>query len=449
MNLWTTNLKTRETKMLVGLNAGGASMAWDKEQKSIFLLAEGGLSKIDPSSGKRDMIGIKGEMTVDLAAERSAQFEHVWRRVLETFYKTGYHGADWNALKEVYGKHLRGIGDNYDFSELLSEMLGELNVSHSGARYGRSVPNADETASLGAIYDLAYAGPGVKIAEVIAGGPLDKAGLNVTAGTVIEAVDGETVAADKGLERYLNRKAGQNVLLALSNPSPAGTAAGATPLRREVTVKPVSLREENALLYRRWVLRNQEEVERLSGGRLGYIHIPGMSDSAYRTAYEEVLGKFATKDAVVIDTRFNGGGDLVADLDMFLSGKKFFDYANDKRSSGYEPNFRWTKPSISIVGEAQYSDGHCYAFAYQFMKIGKLVGMPVPGTCSFAGWEMLGDSGIVWGVVPLGVKAPGVGYLDNHQTEPDVKVENRKETVVAGKDQQLEAAVTELLKEIK
>jgi tricorn protease len=460
MNLWTTNLKSRETKVLVALNAGGASMSWDKEQKSIFLLADGGLSKIDPASGKRDMIGIKGEMTVDEAAERSAQFEHVWRRVLETFYRTGYHGADWNALKEVYGKHLPGIGDNYDFTELLSEMLGELNVSHSGARYGRSVPNADETASLGAIYDLAYAGPGLKIAEVIAGGPLDKAGLNVTAGTVIEAVDGETIAADKGLERYLNRKAGKNVLLVVAGGGApeakaelkAGAkapAAAAPAANREITVKPVTPREESALLYRRWVLRNQEEVERLSGGRLGYIHIPGMSDSAYRSAYEEVLGKFANKDAIVIDTRFNGGGDLVADLDMFLSGKKFFDYTNDKRSTGYEPNFRWTKPSISIVGEAQYSDGHCYAFAYQFLKLGKLVGMPVPGTCSFAGWEMLGNSGIVWGVVPVGVKAPGIGYLDNHQTEPDIKVANSREEVIKGRDEQLEAAVAELLKEIK
>ncbi|MCK7476800.1 MAG: S41 family peptidase [Candidatus Moduliflexus flocculans] len=187
----------------------------------------------------------------------------------------------------------------------------------------------------------------------------------------------------------------------------------------------------------------------LSGGRLGYIHIPGMSDSAYRSAFEEVLGKFATKEGLVVDTRFNGGGDLVADLDMFLSGKRFFDYTTDTRSSGYEPNFRWTKPSISIVGEAQYSDGHCYAFAYQFLKIGKLVGMPVPGTCSFAGWEMLGESGIVWGAVPVGVKAPGVGFLDNHQTEPDVKVALGREEVVAGRDAQLEAAVTELLKEIK
>lgn len=446
LNLWTTNLKTRETKMLATLNADSGRMVWDKEQKSIFLMADGGLAKIDPSSGKRDPIGIKGEMTVDVAAERKSQFEHVWRRVLETFFTAGYHGADWNAFKPIYEKHLSGIGDGYDMAELLSEMLGELNVSHSGARYGRTVENADETASLGAFYDLAYAGPGVKITEVMAGGPLDKIGLDVVPGTVIEAVDGETIAADRNIERYLNRKAGQNVLLAVSGGGATGMAAAT---KREITVKPVSPREESSLLYRRWVLRNQAEVERLSGGRLGYIHVPGMSDSAYRSAYEEVMGKFANKEGLVVDTRFNGGGDLVADLAMFLSGKKFFEYTTDKRSTGYEPNFRWTKPSISIVGEAQYSDGHCYAFAYQYLKLGKLVGMPVPGTCSFAGWEMLGDSGVRWGVVPMGVKVEGVGYLDNHQTEPDIKVMNTYEKVVKGRDEQLEAAVAELLKEIK
>jgi tricorn protease len=444
MNLWTTNLKTRETKMLATLNANSGRMAWDKEMKSIFLLADGALSKIDPSSGKRETIGVKGEMTVNLEAERRAQFEHVWRRTLETFYTAGYHGADWVALKDVYAKHLPGIGDGYDFAELLSEMLGELNVSHSGARYARRMENADETASLGAFYDPAYTGPGAKVVEVIANGPLDKAGLDIPSGTVIEAVDGETIAADKGLEHYLNRKADQNVLLTLAAP---GSKPGAE--KRTVTVKPVTPREESALLYRRWVLRNREEVERLSEGRLGYIHVPGMSDSAYRSAFEEVMGKFATKEALVVDTRFNGGGDLVADLDMFLSGKKFFDYTTDTRSNGYEPNFRWTKPSISIVGEAQYSDGHCFAFAYQFMKIGKLVGMPVPGTCSFAGWEMLGDSGLRWGAVPLGVKAVGVGYLENHQTEPDIRVENTKEKVIDGQDQQLETAVADLLKQLK
>jgi C-terminal processing protease CtpA/Prc len=427
--------------MLAALNANGGRLAWDKEQKSIFLLADGSLSKIDPAGGKRDPIAFKGEMTVDLAAERAAQFEHVWRRTLETFYRAGYHGADWDALKPVYQKHLSGIGDGYDFAELLSEMLGELNVSHSGARYGRPMENADETASLGIFADPSHAGAGVKIVEVVAGGPLDKAGFDVAPGVVIEAVDGQAIDAASDLERVLNRKAGTNVLLTLAGP---GAAA-----KRDIAVKPVAPREESQLLYRRWVLRNQAEVETMSGGRLGYIHIPGMSDSAYRSAFEEVLGKFATKQGLVVDTRFNGGGDLVADLDMFLSGRKFFDYTTDWRSNGYEPNFRWTKPSIAIVGEAQYSDGHCFAFAYQHMKIGKLVGMPVPGTCSFAGWEMLGASGVRWGVVPLGVKVQGVGYLDNHQTEPDVRIENTKENVVKGRDEQLEAAVAELLKEIK
>ena len=94
--------------------------------------------------------------------------------------------------------------------------------------------------------------------------------------------------------------------------------------------------------------------------------------------------------------RVSSGGDLVGDLAMFLSGSKFFDYTTDTRSNGYEPNFRWTKPSISPANEANYSDGHCYAFAYQNLKLGKLVGMPVPGTCTFAGWvEMLQDGNVM------------------------------------------------------
>ncbi len=256
---------------------------------------------------------------------------------------------------------------------------------------------------------------------------------------IIEAVDGRPIAADQDLASFLNRKAGQNTLLLLAD--------GAS--KKEVTVKPISSRDEGTLLYQRWIRRNQDEVDRLSGGKLGYIHVPSMSDGAYRSAYEEVMGKFADKAGIVVDTRFNGGGDLVADLAMFLSGTKFFDYTTDTRSNGYEPNFRWTKPSISLANEANYSDGHCYAWAYQFLKLGKLVGMPVPGTCTFAGWETLGETGIRWGVPPLGVKAVGVGYLENYQTEPDIKLMNAYETVSRGSDEQLEVAVRELMKEIK
>jgi len=439
MNLWTTNLRTKETKMLVALNANGGSMVWDKDQKSIFLLADGGLSKIDPASGKRETIGVGGEMVLDVEAERRSMFEHVWGRTSETFYTAGFHGAEWLALKPVYEKFLPHISNAYEFAEMLSELLGELNVSHCGASYSASNPNADATASLGIFYDQTSAGAGVKIDEVIKGGPLDKAGMSVVPGTVIESIDGEPVAADRDLPQFLNRKAGKQVLLVLSEGGK----------KRELAVKPVSLREESALLYDRWVRKNQEEVEKTSQGALGYIHVPGMNDGSYRTTFEEVLGRFAEKKALVVDTRFNGGGDLVADLAMFLSGEKFFDYTTDTRSNGYEPNFRWTKPSVSLANEANYSDGHCYAFAYQRLKLGKLVGMPVPGTCTFAGWEMLQDGSVRWGVPPLGVKAVGIGYLENHQTEPDIKVMNEYQVVIKGRDQQLEAAVAALLKEVK
>jgi C-terminal processing protease CtpA/Prc len=214
-------------------------------------------------------------------------------------------------------------------------------------------------------------------------------------------------------------------------------------------VKPITASQENRLLYTRWVKRNQEEVERLSKGTLGYVHIPGMNDGSYRTTYEEIMGKYAGKKGIVIDTRFNGGGDLVADLAMFLSGKKFLDYTTDTRSNGYEPNFRWTKPSVSLANEANYSDGHCYAFMVQDQKINKLVGMPVPGTCTFAGWESLQDNSIRWGVPPVGVKTMQGQYLENAQTEPDVLVSNDYESVIKGKDAQLEKAVEVLLQEVK
>jgi len=439
MNLWSTNLRTKETKMLVTLNTNGGNLAWDKEQKTLFLLADGGISKIDPSSAKRDTVSISGEMVLNVAAERRQSFEHVWKTVKDSFYTAGYHGADWDGLKPVYEKYVPHIGNNYEFAEMLSELLGELNISHSGASYSAQGSNQDETAALGLFADQAYKGVGIKVEEVIKDGPLDKPGNKVKPGMIIEAIDGETVAADKDPARYLNRKAGKKTLLLVVDGDK----------KFDVVVKPITAGEENRLLYTRWVRRNQEEVDRLSSGQLGYIHVPGMNDGAYRTAYEEVMGKYAMRKGVVIDTRFNGGGDLVADLAMFLSGKKFFEYTSDRRANGYEPNFRWTKPSISLANEANYSDGHCYAYMVKALNLGKLVGMPTPGTCTFAGWETLQD-GVRWGVPHVGVKDSTTGkYLENLQTEPDIKVMNEYDVAIKGKDQQLEAAVAALMKEIK
>ncbi|MEO6223810.1 MAG: PDZ domain-containing protein, partial [Vicinamibacterales bacterium] len=332
MNLWTTTLRTRETKQLVTLNANSGSLQWDKDQKFLYLLSDGTISRIDPASGKRDSVGISGETIQDQAAERRANFESVWRRTRQTFYTKNMHGVQWDEIKQDYLKYLAHVATNYEMSELLAEMLGELNVSHSGSTYTATATNQDATAALGAFVDDAYRGAGVKVVEVIKGGPLDKAGLNVAAGAIIQAIDGEPIAAERDPAQYLNRRAGKRMLLTIADPT--GTS-------RDVVVMPITLAEQNALLYTRWTKRNEAEVERASNGTLGYVHIPGMNDGAYRRTVEDVFGKFASRKGLVVDTRNNGGGDLVADLEMFLSGKYFFDYSTDGRSTGFEPNFRW------------------------------------------------------------------------------------------------------------
>jgi C-terminal processing protease CtpA/Prc len=348
--------------------------------------------------------------------------------------------VDWDALTVQYQKYLPSIGNSFEFAEMVSEMIGELNVSHAGARFSRSIPQADATASLGIFVDYGFKNPGIRIVEVLKGGPLDKAGMNVQPGIVIEKIDGEVISLDKDIAQYLNRKADKFTLLEVFDPK--------TNARQQVTVKPISLGEENQLLYKRWVRKNQEEVERLSNGALGYVHIPGMSDGPYRTTYEEMMGKYHDKKAVIVDTRFNGGGDLVADLAMFFTGEKFITYATEDRVVGYEPTFRWTKPTLAMFNEANYSDGHCFACGYTDLKIGKTVGMPTPGTCSFAGWEMLPDGGR-WGIVPISAKDKQGNWMENNETKPQFQVKNIPGKIDKGVDQQLEKAVEELLKDVK
>ena len=436
MNLWSTELRTKETKLEISLDARGGSLQWDQKMENLYLLSGGSISKIDTGKGKKEGIKIAGEMTLDKDAERNANFEHVWIRTKGIFYEPTLHNTDWDQLKVEYAKFLPHIGNGYEFAELLSEMLGELNVSHTGARYNKSIDNADATASLGIFMDYTYKGNGIRIAEIISGGPLDKAKLNIKAGMIIEQIDGEMIDGNKDVAIYLNRKANQFTALTVLDPN--------TKKREQLTVKPISLGEEFRLLYKRWVRSNQKEVEELSNGKLGYVHIPGMSDGPYRTTYEEMMGKYHDKEGVIVDTRFNGGGDLVADLAMFFTGEKFLTYATEEREVGYEPTFRWTKPTLAMFNEANYSDGHCFACGYTDLKIGKTVGMPVPGTCSFAGWEGLSD-GLRWGTVPISAKNKAGEWLENNETKPDVQVKNMPGVVDKGRDQQLERAVKELM----
>jgi len=256
---------------------------------------------------------------------------------------------------------------------------------------------------------------------------------------IIEKIDGEAIVPTKDISQYLNRKSGKFTLVELRDPKTNKTET--------ITMKPISLWEENRLLYKRWVKTNAEEVKKASDGKIGYVHIPGMSDGPYRDIYEEMMGKYYETEGVIVDTRFNGGGDLVADLAMFFTGTPFITYETEAKVVGGEPTSRWTKPTLAMINEAQYSDGHCFACGYSDLKIGKTVGMPTPGTCSFAGWEGLPD-GSRWGVVPVSAKDINGNWMENLQTEPEYKVKNMPGKIDQGIDEQLLKAIEEMKKTV-
>lgn len=439
-DLWSTELRTQETKVAVKLGVRGGRLVWDGEMKNLFLLADGRISKLDLAKGSREAVSISGQISLDESAERRQMFEHVWHRTQAMFYTPRFHGIDWTAMYRNYSPKLASIGNDREFVELLSEMLGELNVSHCGARYRFRDENGDRTASLGVIYDYGYKGTGLRIAEIIANGPLDKTHLAVKPGMIIEEINGTAITAQEDWARLFNRLDGQQTALLISDPN--------TKAKTSITIKPVSQGEESALLYERWVKMNEEEVKKLSHGRLGYVHIPGMSDGPYRHVYEKAMGKYHDREGLIVDTRFNGGGDLVGDITMFLTGKQFITYATSERDLGVEPGFRWTKPSVAMVNEDNYSDGHCFACAYKELGIGKMIGMPVPGTCSFAGWEMLQNGRVLWGSVPVSARNMAGEWMENNQTVPDVVVKNMPGEIDKGRDEQLERAVSVLLEMI-
>lgn len=438
-DLWTIDLRKNATKLLHKLNGGWASLEMDKEGKNLFLLGADNMQKINLDTDTPKAITYKAEMSLDKKAERAYMFDRVYRQELKRFYTETMHGVDWPLMRKTYEKFLPYINNNYDFAELLSELLGELNVSHTGGRFS-PVLDGDATAVLGLLFNMDYNQDGLLVDEVIEGGPFDRVRSKLKAGNVIEKLDGVKIQAGMDYYPLLNNKRNKKTLVSVYDP--------ATGNRWDEVITPISPSAQNKLLYDRWVKQRAADVERLSGGRLGYVHIQSMGDPSFRSVYSDILGKYNQCDGIVIDTRFNGGGRLHEDIEILFSGQKYFTQVVRGKESCDMPSRRWNKPSIMITCEANYSNAHGTPWVYRHQNIGKLVGMPVPGTMTSVSWETLQDPTLVFGIPVVGYRLPDGSYLENTQLEPDFKLANSPEVIITGEDQQLEKAVKELLKEI-
>jgi len=439
-DLWVHKLKEKETKMVMNLKGRAGALQLDKKGKNLFLFSDKKIVKIIiGDKAEKKTVTYKAEMNLNKTIEREYMFEHVWRQVQKKFYNPDLHGIDWDFYKSEYIKFLPYISNNYDFAEMLSEMLGELNASHTGSGYRFKAKGGDQTARLGIFFNWNFEGSGVKITELIDKSSLLKAGSKIMAGTIIEKIDNIEMENIQDYFELLNHKSGKNTLLSLYDPQKGD--------RWNETVKPISSGKESQLLYQRWVKKMRKLTDSLSNGTIGYVHVRGMNSSSFREFYSEVLGRNWDKKALIVDTRFNGGGWLHDDLATMLNGKKYVDFYPRGEHFGHEPMNKWIKPSIVLISESNYSDAHGFPFAYKALDIGDCVGMPVPGTMTAVWWETLQDNSLYFGIPQIGTKDNDGDYLENKQLEPDYKVKQDYDIVVDGRDQQLEKAVEVLLEE--
>ncbi|MDE5668788.1 MAG: peptidase S41, partial [Duncaniella sp.] len=434
---WKKSLRKGNTSQFKKIGSA-ASIVADAAGKNLFLIGKE-LRKMSIPSGNMTNIAFSATQEIDLAKEREYMYDYILDQEEKRFLVEDMFGTDWKGLGKNYRKFLPHINNNYDFAELASELLGELNVSHTGSGY-RAGSAGEPTASLGLLYDMAYTGDGLRVAEVLKKGPFDRVNSKMKAGSTITAIDGKKLSADADPLTILNNRVRTKTLVAFTTPDGE---------KVEEVVLPVNAGNVGDMLYKRWVERNRHIVDSISGGRLGYVHIESMNDESYRSIYADVLGRYADRDGIVIDTRFNGGGRLHEDIEILFSGKKYLTQEIRGVKSGEMPSKRWLRPSIMITGEANYSNAHGTPWMYKHNKLGKIVGMPVPGTMSSVNWVTLQDPSLYFGIPVVGFRTAEGNLLENTQLEPDVKVANDPALIVKGHDDQLITAVKTLLNDLK
>ena len=410
----------------------------DKKGENLFILVDNSVRKLSTSDGEISAVTFEAPYDRHPSLERKYIFDHMAKQVEDKFYDKNLHGVDWKYYTGHYKEFLPYISNNRDFANLLSEILGELNASHTGGRaYLKGATLA--TASLGAFFDDGYQGEGLKITEIFPRGPLANPSAGIKPGDIITSIDGVEILPNQEYFTLLEGKAGKKVRLGVK--STAGKS-------RFINIRPISQAEQSEMAYQRWVERNENFVDSITGGKIGYVHIKGMDTESYQNAYDRILGKYRNCDAVIVDTRYNGGGWLHNDLAILLSGHKYVTFSPRGEEIGIEPFSQWTKPSVMLVNEANYSDAHGSPFTYQTLKIGDVVGAPVPGTMTAVWWETQIDPTIVFGIPQVTNKANDGTILENTQLNPDIIIYNDPGDLDAGKDSQLEGAALHLLRKV-
>ena len=419
-----------------------SDLSLSADGKTLFFL-EGGKPMSTPiDTPKPKAIAIGAEMDVDFTAEKQVVFDEAWSVLDRRFYDAGFNGQDWTALKARFEPLVAGAKTPDELRRVINLMIGELNASHSGINRPAAGPGSlptDRVGQLGLKFERAAneAGRGLVVREVVPLGPAAIAGIK--AGDRLTAIDGSTIGPTTNLDQLLENKVGKRVALSVSG--------------RQAIVRPISQSSIAGLRYRAWVDNRRALVERVSGGRLGYVHMLDMSEDSLNQLYLDLDADNQAKAGVVVDLRNNNGGfvnghaiDVFARrnyLTMFQRGGSVgvpSRHALGQRALGV--------PTVLVTNESSLSDAEDFTEGYRALGLGKVVGQPTAGWIIFTGSEALIDGS--------SVRLPGYRIRDgrgqdmeNNPRPVDIRVERPLGETASGRDAQLEAAVSALLAQVR
>ena len=412
--------------------------------RNLGVIAAGPPAK--PGDGRVSTSGMR--MRLDRRAEWIQIYEEAWRMVRDWFYDENHHGVDWQAIGDFYRSMLPYIVTRDELSLLLSELVGELNASHQGARGNPDVEQVPhvQVAMLGAqLVPDAEAGywrfktiyKGDKTDEQYRA-PLAADYVKIKEGDYLLKIDGREIKAGENYLRHLvGRENGYVTLTTNSSPSLDGAI--------ETSIRPLT--NESPLRYKQWSEGNRATVERLGGGKIGYVHLPDMMFGGL-TAFNQAFTEFRYRDGLILDCRFNGGGGIDPILIDMIERRAY----QVTRSRDYDAEMR---PSdgfyghvVVLINEHSYSDAEVFPNAFRVRKLGTVIGIPTLGFVIAVGPYQLVDNGVVRRTA-TGLWDVTGNQLESRGAIPDIVVYNPPKETYRGEDAQLKAAIDHLLAQIE
>lgn len=408
--------------------------------KTVYYLDAGRAFRVPVAGGAAKQLALAADVDIDFAQDKLTAFEQAWSWLRDNFHDPAMHGVDWTALRAEYAPLIAGAPTPASVNALMNLLVGELNASHSGVR--AAAHPKPVTGRLGLQFDAAeYERSGkLWVTKVVPLSPAAIAGVK-PADTLV-AVDGHALAAGVDLYALLENRIGKKTTLGLAGK--AGT--------RKAEVKPVDTHTLGVLVYEAWVARNREYVAKISGGRLGYVHLPDMSEATLHRFYRDLDAENMSREGVVIDVRNNFGGFVNAYALDVLTRKPYlnmtfrgFDHAQPARSILGQRALE--RPTVLITNRVTLSDGEDFTEGYRELGLGKVVGEPTAGWIIYTSNEKLIDGATVR--LPFITVTTEAGQpMEGHPRPVDVPVARPLGEAYAGKDSDLDAAVHTLLQQL-